>query len=210
MSIEVVTVSYSGCHMTRAMRNCCRLGASSEYPVQSWTSWQCHLIRSHIRGMHVCLAVTCHQHFWQNDRDSLRATAVKLGWSGHRSKNRTAQKADPEKENSLAALAWTRARDLSITTLSLYHWAIPAPCFMYIRLCETAASSKKYILVRLRTTFLTSVSFPYLVCIRVVYWREFDKYNEQPSAGKCLIEKIWNRLVFLHTKRGKQVSKHGA
>ena len=28
--------------------------------------------------MYVCLAVTCHLHFWQNDRDLLRATAVDL------------------------------------------------------------------------------------------------------------------------------------
>ena len=27
----------------------------------------------------MCLAVTCHLHFWQNDRDLLRATAVTRG-----------------------------------------------------------------------------------------------------------------------------------
>ena len=26
--------------------------------------------------MHLCLAVTCHLHFWQNDWDLLHATAV--------------------------------------------------------------------------------------------------------------------------------------
>ena len=30
---------------------------------------QCHFIRSHIRRVHVSLAVTCHQHLWQNDWD---------------------------------------------------------------------------------------------------------------------------------------------
>ena len=29
------------------------------------------------------LAVTCHLHFWQNDRDLLRATAVTRGWNGY-------------------------------------------------------------------------------------------------------------------------------
>ena len=29
----------------------------------------------HIDSVHVCLAVTCHLHFWQNARDLLRATA---------------------------------------------------------------------------------------------------------------------------------------
>ena len=36
----------------------------------------CHFMQSHIRKVYACLAVTCHLHFWQNDRDLLRATAV--------------------------------------------------------------------------------------------------------------------------------------
>ena len=28
----------------------------------------------------MCLAVTCHLHFWQNDRDLLRAIEVNEGW----------------------------------------------------------------------------------------------------------------------------------
>ena len=36
----------------------------------------CHFMQSHIRKVYACLAVTCHLHFWQNDRDFLRATAV--------------------------------------------------------------------------------------------------------------------------------------
>ena len=35
----------------------------------------CHFMQSHIRKVYVCLAVTCHLHFWQNDRGLLRATA---------------------------------------------------------------------------------------------------------------------------------------
>ena len=37
--------------------------------------------------MHVCLAVTCHLHFWQNDRDLSRDTAVTRGRNRYRSKN---------------------------------------------------------------------------------------------------------------------------
>ena len=37
--------------------------------------------------MYACLAVTCHLHFWQNDRDFLRATAVTRGWNGYRNKS---------------------------------------------------------------------------------------------------------------------------
>ena len=45
----------------------------------------------------MCLAVTYHLHFWQNDRDRLRAAAVTRRWNGHR--NKSARKVDPEEEN---------------------------------------------------------------------------------------------------------------
>ena len=51
----------------------------------------CHFMQSHIRKVHACLAVTCHLHFWQNDRGLLRATTVTRGWNGYR-------KLTPEKE----------------------------------------------------------------------------------------------------------------
>ena len=44
----------------------------------------CHFMQSHIRKVYACLAVTCHLHFWQNDRGLLRATATAtishVGW----------------------------------------------------------------------------------------------------------------------------------
>ena len=65
-----------GCYMADATWNCRRLGARSVYTIQPRTSLQCHFIRSH---MHVRLSVTCHLHFWKNDRDLLRATVVTRG-----------------------------------------------------------------------------------------------------------------------------------
>ena len=49
----------------------------------------CHFMQSHIRKVYACLTVTCHLHFWQNDRDLLRATAVTRGWirNGYRNKS---------------------------------------------------------------------------------------------------------------------------
>ena len=47
----------------------------------------CHFMQSHIRKVHACLTVTCYMHFWQNDRDVLRATAVTRGWNGYRNKS---------------------------------------------------------------------------------------------------------------------------
>ena len=43
----------------------------------------CHFMQSHIRKVYASLAVTCHLHFWQNDWDLLRATAVTRGWNGY-------------------------------------------------------------------------------------------------------------------------------
>ena len=37
--------------------------------------------------MYVCLAVTCHLHFWRNDRDRLRATAERKGRNRYRNKS---------------------------------------------------------------------------------------------------------------------------
>jgi len=37
--------------------------------------------------MHACLAVTCHLHFWQNDRDRFRATALTRERNGYRNKS---------------------------------------------------------------------------------------------------------------------------
>ena len=34
--------------------------------------------------VYASLGVTCHLHFWQNNRDFVRATAVTRGWNGHR------------------------------------------------------------------------------------------------------------------------------
>ena len=48
----------------------------------------CHFMQSHIRKVYARLAVTCHVHFWQNDRGLLRATAVTRGWNRYRNKSR--------------------------------------------------------------------------------------------------------------------------
>ena len=51
------------------------------------TNAEARFNKSHIRKVYACLAVTCHLHFWQNDRDFLRATAVTRGWNGYRNKS---------------------------------------------------------------------------------------------------------------------------
>ena len=43
--------------------------------------------KAHTQGACVFWAVTCHLHFWQNDRDFLRATAGTRGWNGYLNKS---------------------------------------------------------------------------------------------------------------------------
>ena len=80
------------------------------------TNAEARFNKSHILKVYACLAVTCHLHFWQNDRDLLRATAVTRGWIP---KLESAQKVDPGEENSPAVPAGIRTRDLSITSPAL-------------------------------------------------------------------------------------------
>ena len=79
----------------------------------------CHFMQSHVCKVYACLAVTCHLHFWQNDRDLLRATAVTQGWNGYRNKNQH-RKSTLEKKILPLLLRGFETRDLSITSPALY------------------------------------------------------------------------------------------
>ena len=78
--------------------------------------------------MYACLAVTCHLHFWQNDRDFLRATVVTRGWNGYRNKSQhrksTLEKKilPPFQQGFEPATFQSRVRRSN-------HWAIPAPIY---------------------------------------------------------------------------------
>ena len=78
------------------------------------TNAEARFNKIHIRKVYACLAVTCHLHFWQNDRDFLRATVVTRGWNGYR--NKSQHRIDPGEDNSPAVPAGIRTRDLSITS----------------------------------------------------------------------------------------------
>ena len=86
----------------------------------------CHFMQSHIRKVYACLAVTCHLHFWQNDQDHLRATAVTPGWNGYRNKSQhrksTLEKKilPPLQQGFEPATFQSRVRRSN-------HWSIPAP-----------------------------------------------------------------------------------
>ena len=74
--------------MAGATWNCCVSGHVLCIPLNhAPLTLQCYFIQSPIVRVHVCLAVTCHLHFWQNDQDLSRATAVTRGWDGYRNKS---------------------------------------------------------------------------------------------------------------------------
>ena len=67
------------------------------------TSLQCHCSTTHTYRIYIgcmCLAVTCHQRFWQNDWDFLRASAVTRGWNGYQNKSQSKPRPfDPESDD---------------------------------------------------------------------------------------------------------------
>ena len=86
----------------------------------------CHFLQSHIRKVYACLAVTCNLHFWQNDRDLLRATAVARGWNGYRNKSQH-RKSTLEKNIIPPLLQGFEPATFQSRVRRSNHWAIPAP-----------------------------------------------------------------------------------
>ena len=92
----------------------------------------CHFMQSHILKVYACLAVTCHLHFWQNDRDLLRATVVTRGWNGYRNKSQhrksTLEKKilPPFQQGFKPTIFQSRVRRSN-------HWAIPVPRYWLTR-----------------------------------------------------------------------------
>ena len=76
--------------------------------------------------MYACLAVTCHLHFWQNDRDFLRATVVTRGWNGYRNKSQH-RKSTPEKKILPPFQQRFEPATFQSRVRCSNHWAIPAP-----------------------------------------------------------------------------------
>ena len=94
-----------------------------------WTPYNhapCHFMQSHIHKVYACLAVTCHLHFWRNDRDLLRATAVTRGWNGYRNKSQH-RKSTLEKKILPPLQQGFKPATFQSRVRRSNHWAIPAP-----------------------------------------------------------------------------------
>ena len=84
--------------------------------------------KSHIRKVYACLAVTCHLHFWQNDRDLLRATVVTRGWNGYRNKSQH-RKSTLEKKILPPFQQGFEPTTFQSRVRCSNHWAIPTPTY---------------------------------------------------------------------------------
>ena len=114
---------YLSAGMAGATWNCSHLGASYVYTIQPCT------MSLHAKP-HTCLAVTCHLHFWQNDRDLLHATAVTRGWNGYRNQSQH-RKSTLEKKILPPLLQGFEPGTFQSRVRRSNHWAIPVPSTSY-------------------------------------------------------------------------------
>ena len=119
-----------GCYMADAMWNCCRLSAFCVHHTTMHHVMSLHA-KPHASRVHTCLAITCHQHFWQSDHDLFHATVVRLGWNRYRNKSQH-RKLTQEKKILLPILepvtfwSWVQRSN---------HWAVPAPLCWHTLTC---------------------------------------------------------------------------
>ena len=77
--------------------------------------------------VHVCLAVTCHLHFWQNGQDLLHATAVTQEWNWYWNKSQLRKLTVEKKMLPLSCWdsnpgSFDHVSDFLTAKLSLYVW----------------------------------------------------------------------------------------
>ena len=98
------------------------------YLGQVVTNAEARFSKIHIRKVYACLAVTCHLHFWQNDRDFLRATVVTRGCNGYWNKSQH-RKSTLEKK-ILPPFQQGFEPTTFQSRVRCYHWAIPTPTYV--------------------------------------------------------------------------------
>ena len=127
----------------------------------------CHFMQSHIRKVYACLAVTCHLHFWQNDRDLLRATAVTRGWNGYRNKSQH-RKSTLEKIILPPLLHWFEPAAFQSRIWRSNHWAIPDHQITCWRIAGLSLSGK---------LFFRVYNFPHILLRRNKAFLDLTRLN---------------------------------
>ena len=155
-----------------------------------------------IRKVYACLAVTCHLHFWQNDRDFLRATVVTRGWNGYRNKSQhrksTLEKKilPPFQQGFEPATFQSRVRRSN-------HWAIPAPelCYwlMIAYIALFSALLSRLIVLACGSTWLTSfiARFCFWISTKVVYLQHWHGWLYVSLKGANMTSGDKAKLLWL-------------
>ena len=139
--------------------------------------------------MCACLAVTCHLHFWQNDRDFLRATVVTRGWNGYRNKSQH-RKSTPEKKILPPFQQGFEPATFQSRVRCSNHWAIPAPSYFdwlmiaYIALFSALLSRLTALVCGSAHEWLAFIAL--FLCVCVEYPPKWCTYN----AG--MVGATWN------------------
>ena len=153
--------------------------------------------------------VTCHLHFWQNDRGLLRATSVTRGWNGHRLRvstksynllltQLTSLRKEVNYKRSVSVVAQFLLFVLSLFCPSINEedcWqSVPASWCMHIK-PNLPVNRMKWTTSRVQVTVNQSFSFessPFCPSINDENWsKTYNRWKERFSVG-------WNR-----TKRAK-------
>ena len=130
----------------------------------------------------MCLAVTCHLHFWQSDRDLLHATAITRGWNWYRNKSQH-RKLIPEKSILPPFLPGLEPGTFRSRVRRSNHWAIPAPqdvprFMLNTRLSTLRRSSIKMDLIqkfRAESTFSSQITYKSTHTWSILAW-EFSHF----------------------------------
>ena len=161
------------------------------------TNAEARFNKIHIRKVYACLAVTCHLHFWQNDRDFLRATVVTRGWNGYRNKSQH-RKSTLEKKILLPFQQGFEPATFQSRVRCSNHWAIPAPilhCY-FIVYYYTGSSSVNWLAVScILTVTLWDMGFKCKSSTRfmVLIINHFVMYYSNPQVNYMVT--VFIRLV---------------
>ena len=133
------------------------------FPHSAWTAASSAHSDSNGSRVYACLGVTCHLHFWQNDRGLLRATAVIRGWNGHRTRvstqsceinsqrdnknTLTVRLTDTQIDNDLH-FAFKNCPVLGVTSRGYYYFPLLVFCLVYakhsVRIFEKSIYKQKW------------------------------------------------------------------
>ena len=152
-------------------------------------------MQSHIHKVHVCSAVTCHLHFWQNDWGLLHATVVTRGWSGYQNMSQH-RKLTLEKKILPPLLQGFEPATFQSQDQCSNHWAMPAPQLWHQQCCGTPLSqlqekTQKMAWLKASTGLLR-------LSVRCTgsgkqFWYQIQTWK---GSNECLF--IWTRTQYAH------------